>query len=106
MRFLKNDLLRAYYTPLDIIIANLPYVDRTWEVSPDTKAEPAIALFAPDQGLALIKDLLEQATLQLKPGGHILLESDPRQQHKIIKFAKSLGYKHLQTEGFVTLFTR
>ncbi|MDB5183941.1 MAG: putative Modification methylase, HemK family [Candidatus Saccharibacteria bacterium] len=104
--FLKNDLLRGYGTVVDIIIANLPYVDRAWDVSTDTQAEPSGALYAGDGGLALIKRLLEQATLQLRPGGHILLESDPRQQHKIIDFAKGLGFKHLQTEGFVTHFTR
>lgn len=106
VRTLKNDLLRAYGVPLDIIVANLPYVDHKWEVSPDTQAEPQNALFAADNGLALIKRLLEQATLQLKPGGHILLESDPRQQHKIIEFAKKLGFKHLRTDGYITSFSR
>lgn len=106
VHYLKNDLLRAYGLPIDIIIANLPYVDRQWDVSPDTQAEPQDALFASDGGLGLIKQLLEQASLQLKPGGHILLESDPRQQHKIIEFAKNLGFRHLRTEGFITVFTR
>jgi release factor glutamine methyltransferase len=106
IRYLKNDLLRAYGAPIDIIIANLPYVDRSWDVSPDTQAEPDNALFASDGGLTLIKQLLEQATLQLKPSGHILLESDPRQQLKVIEFAKSLGFRHLQTEGFITVFDR
>ncbi len=106
VRYLKNDLLRAFGQPIDIIVANLPYVDHTWDVSPDTQAEPQNALFASDNGLSLIKQLLGQATLQLKPGGHIVLESDPRQQHKIIEFAKSLGFKHLQTEGLITHFTR
>lgn len=106
VRLLKNDLLRGYHTPVDIIVANLPYVDRSWDVSADTHAEPDLALYAPDEGLSLIKQLLEQGTLLLKPHGHILLESDPRQQYKIIEFAKALGYKHVQTEGFVTVFTR
>jgi release factor glutamine methyltransferase len=106
VRYMKNDLLRAFGLPINIIIANLPYVDRTWDVSLDTQAEPQNALFADDGGLVLIKQLCEQATLQLKPGGHMLIESDPRQEHKIIEFAKSLGFKHLNTEGFITVFTR
>lgn len=106
VHFLKNDLLRGYHAPADIIIANLPYVDRAWDVSPDTHAEPDLALYAPDEGLSLIKRLLEQASLLLKPGTHILLESDPRQQHKIIEFAKTLGYRHLRTEGYMTVFAR
>jgi release factor glutamine methyltransferase len=104
--FLKNDLLRGYGLPLDIIIANLPYVDRHWKVSPDTFAEPQQALYADNGGLALIKQLLEQASLQLRLGGHILLESDPTQQSDITTIALSLGFKHLRTEGYITLFRR
>lgn len=104
--FLKNDLIRGYGLPIDIIIANLPYVDRSWTVSPDTNAEPRNALYADDGGLALIRELLEQASQQLRPGGHILLESDPKQQSDIVDIALSFGFKHLRTEGYITLFRR
>jgi len=104
--FLKNDLLRGYGLPIDIIIANLPYVSRDWEVSPDTFAEPQQALYADNGGLALIKQLLEQASVQLRAGGHIVLESDLKQQSDIVTAALSLGFTHLRTEGFVTLFRR
>lgn len=102
----KNDLLSSYGLPVDIIIANLPYVDRSWDISPDTQAEPAEALFAEKGGLSLIYRLLDQTVLLLRSGGYVLLESDPRQQDSIIDYAKSRNLKHCKTEGFITVFSR
>lgn len=100
----KNDLL-AGYGPTDVILANLPYVDRSWQVSPDTNAEPPEALYAANHGLSLIYRLLDQAYPLLYPGGYILIESDLRQQAGIIKYAKSLGFHHVTTQGLITLFS-
>ena len=55
---IKSNLLRAVPGKFDIIIANLPYVDRSWQRSPETNHEPALALFAKDEGLALIYQLI------------------------------------------------
>lgn len=101
----KNDLLRSFGIQVDILIANLPYVDKKWHVSPETHAEPSLALYADNQGLALIYKLLDQALLWLNSGGYVLLESDTRQIPNIINYAESLGYKHLATEELITLFT-
>jgi len=106
VQFVRSDLLRGYGAPVDIIVANLPYVDRHWEVSPDTQAEPDQALYANDHGLALIYELLDQAALLLRPGGSILLESDNRQQSKIIAYARHHGFKHSKTAGLITEFSR
>ncbi|USN96378.1 MAG: peptide chain release factor N(5)-glutamine methyltransferase [Candidatus Nomurabacteria bacterium] len=106
VRTLKNDLLGDFGMPIDIIIANLPYVDHGWEVSLDTQAEPPEALYAGNGGLTLIYRLLDQAALLLKPNGYILLESDPRQQDEIINHAKSLKLNHEYTENFITVFSR
>lgn len=73
-------LLRAHTAPYDYIIANLPYVDRTWsDTSPELAHEPDIALYAENHGLALICDLLPQAAALLHPQGVLLLEADPTQ---------------------------
>lgn len=103
---LRGDLLRGYDQTIDIIIANLPYVDRSWEVSPDVHAEPKEALYASDSGLALIRELLPQAATRLKSGGYLLLESDLRQHAAIISSAKENGFDLLQTKGLITLFVR
>jgi release factor glutamine methyltransferase len=106
VQFVQGDLLRGYGAPVDIIIANLPYVDRSWDVSPDTRAEPEQALYADDSGLALIRQLLDQAALLLRPGGSVLIESDDRQQGDIITMAHKRGLKHRKTSGLITQFSR
>lgn len=106
VHFVKANLLHGYATPIDIIVANLPYVDKKWDVSPETEAEPQDALFAPDNGLFLIRKLVIQAESLLKPDGHLVLESDRRQHNDIIADAKQHGFKHVHTEGLITHFTR
>lgn len=106
VQFIKADLLHGIPGPIDILIANLPYVDREWEVSLDAQAEPEEALYADDEGLALINKLIIQASTVLKSGAHMLLESDARQHESIIKTAEKNGFKHQRTEGLITWFTR
>ena len=106
VRTLQNDLLRAYGSPVDIILANLPYVDRAWDVSPETHAEPDLALYASDDGLALIRQLVNQAEQLLTPGGTIILESDERQQAAIIQLASKHGLHHQATRGLATQFIK
>lgn len=83
----KSDLLSYFQPPnshFDIILANLPYVDESWERSPETDHEPALALFADNHGLELINTLLDQAPGHMPSGGYILLEADPVQHAAII----------------------
>ncbi|HEX4662349.1 MAG TPA: peptide chain release factor N(5)-glutamine methyltransferase, partial [Candidatus Saccharimonadales bacterium] len=56
----ESNLLQSVGGPYDYIVANLPYVTRSWQRSPETNYEPAEALFASDDGLALIKKLMTQ----------------------------------------------
>lgn len=92
-----SDLLLGYpYSP-DIVVANLPYVDRSWDyLSPELANEPEEALFADDDGLAIIKRCIEQVASRTKPGALLLLEADPRQLDAIAHFAKSYGFKEVQ----------
>lgn len=106
VHFVKGNLLHGYATPIDIIVANLPYVDKKWDVSPETESEPQDALYAPDGGLFLINKLIVQAESLLKTDGHLILESDRRQHEAIIAFAKQHGLKHVRTEGLITHFVR
>lgn len=106
VKAVQNDLLRGYGTPVDIILANLPYVDRAWEVSPETHAEPDLALYAKDDGLALIRQLINQAEQLLVPNGVIILESDERQQAAIIQLAGEHGLRHQATDGLATQFIK
>lgn len=98
---LKSNLLSNYPFKADYILANLPYVDPDWQRSPETNHEPELALFAGDKGLALIKQLLVQASNRLQPAGFLLLEADPRQHDAIIKLAKNQGFKLATQRDFI-----
>lgn len=100
---IKSNLLRAVPGKFDIIIANLPYVDRSWQRSPETNHEPALALFAKDEGLALIYQLIDQLPVHLSPSALIFLEADPRQHGAIIAYAGSRQLQHKLTRGFIVV---
>lgn len=97
----------------DIMMANLPYVDRAWEwQSPEIEYEPAVALYAEKNGLELIYKLIrqirkkwiklfEEKTLHQK---YLILESDMSQHEKVIRYAKRYGFKHVLSEGLITCF--
>jgi release factor glutamine methyltransferase len=102
----RSDLLQSYPFVADYIVANLPYVDPEWERSPETNYEPALALFAADDGLALINKLLQQAPMHLKTGGYILLEADPRQHAAIIKSAKDHQFIFHEARDFIVVLRK
>jgi release factor glutamine methyltransferase len=103
---IRSDLLLSYPMTADYIIANLPYVDTEWERSPETNYEPALALFADDAGLALIKKLIAETPLHLKTGGYLFLEADPRQHAAIIAAAKAHGLSLVKIRDFIVLLQR
>jgi release factor glutamine methyltransferase len=106
VRFLHGDLLSTYPFEPHIIIANLPYVDTSWERSPETRHEPALALFAVNNGLALIYRLIIQAKNQLAPHGALILEADPRQHAAITARAEQYGFLTEKIDGFGIVLRR
>lgn len=99
--FYKDNLLGRSIDKYDIITANLPYVDPSWETSPETASEPSLALFADDNGLELIKRLIEQAPEHLVDGGYLILEADPRQHDAIVAYAMPYGLSDAKTRDFI-----
>lgn len=97
----QQSLLSGQIEPVDYIFANLPYVDRDWDVSPELRHEPAEALFAADNGLRLIETLIEQAPRHITAGGLLFLEADPRQHQAILDQAKDHGLHETETRGFI-----
>ncbi len=102
--FYKGDLLRGYSSKIDIIVSNPPYVDKSWAVSPEAHTEPELALYASNNGLAIINTLLAQAAQLLKPHGSFLLEADERQHAAIIQQAHRQGLQHVTSRGLVMRF--
>ncbi len=103
---LRSDLLSSAPFVYDYIIANLPYVDREWERSPETNQEPEIALFADDNGVALIYKLLDQTSSRLSTRGVLFVEADPYQHERIITYATKNGLSHIETVDYIIVLRK
>ena len=87
-----GDLLDAGPEPVDLIVANLPYIptDRIPTLQPEVQQEPVLALDGGPDGLDLVRRLLIQAEDKLNSHGIILLEIDPDQ----IPVVQELALQH------------
>ena len=103
---IRSDLLASTPHYYDVILANLPYVDRSWQRSPETNYEPEIALFADSNGVALIQKLIAQAVPRLRSNGLLILEADPYQHARIITFALAGGLEHIATNEYGVAFRK
>jgi release factor glutamine methyltransferase len=98
VKFASSNLLNSLPRNFDIVVANLPYVDINWQVSTETHHEPKLALYANNSGLELIEKLIDQVSSE-----YLILESDTRQQDKIIKYANTKSYHLIKKSDFVML---
>lgn len=104
VHFLRSDLMKNIEGNFDLIVANLPYVDKKWQWL-DLKSlsfEPGLALYAEDAGLKLIYELFDQVKMRCKK---IMLEADPCQHKAIKNHAKTLGFQHDLTDGYILQFS-
>jgi release factor glutamine methyltransferase len=78
VRFLEGDLLQPVAGEVfDFVVSNPPYVPERDRATLDAEVrgyEPAQALFAGDDGLAVYRRLIPEAFAVLKAGGLLLLE--------------------------------
>ena len=93
VRLVQADLVRPLVLSADLVISNPPYVATgEWDVLPESirRHEPALALLGGDDGLAVIRRLLESASRILRPGGGLLVEIGAGQGRAATKLARSL----------------
>jgi release factor glutamine methyltransferase len=100
LRFLEGDLLTPVaQEQFDIVVSNPPYVPTT---DRDTLAvevrdhEPAIALFAGDDGLDLYHRLIPQAFACIVPGGFLALEIGYGQSPAIAELLSASGFQQIE----------
>jgi release factor glutamine methyltransferase len=103
VHFLQANLL-AGLKPAEaftLLVANLPYVPRAeWERLPrEIKAfEPPGALLGGEDGLDLIRPLIQQAQQYVKGGGWVLLEVGDQQAPQVAALVKETGaYDRIET---------
>jgi release factor glutamine methyltransferase len=78
VEFVEGSLLEWLDEPVDLILANLPYL-RPDQAHDGIAYEPSVALFSGDDGFELNRKLLEQAPSLLKTPGSLIMELDPDQ---------------------------
>jgi release factor glutamine methyltransferase len=71
----RGDLLEQVPSPLDAVVANLPYLSKSWW-DPRYAAEPPDAVYAPGDGLDPLRRLLAECEEKLASGGVLLVQFD------------------------------
>jgi release factor glutamine methyltransferase len=95
VHLLRGDLLDAIAGPVSLIVSNPPYVarqDATLLQPEVTRYEPDDALFAADEGLAVLRNLCEAAASRLAPGGLLVVEFGAGQEHAFRGLAETRGW--------------
>ncbi len=108
VNFFKSDLLENVSTLPTIITANLPYVNPDWDwLGQEIKHEPALALYADDNGLALIKKLINQIVTKKSDNKtrYLILEADISQHDDIIAYTKAHEFNLIKQQNYILAFT-
>ncbi|WP_043582638.1 peptide chain release factor N(5)-glutamine methyltransferase [Geminisphaera colitermitum] len=79
----------------DLIVSNPPYLTDAEAAAAEPEVrlhDPRSALVAPDDGLADLRTLIDQARARLVPGGLLALETGPTQHPALRALATACGY--------------
>ena len=101
----KRDLLSRPAGHYDVVLANLPYLLSTEELHPSVLKEPKIALLGGPDGLDLYRRMFEQLSKLPDKPRFILTESLPPQHAKLNHTATQAGYKLLQSQDLIQVFS-
>ena len=88
--FIHGSLLDQIDGPIDLVLANLPYLTPAQtDENPDLAMEPRSALVSGADGLDLIRELLVDLSRVLSPVGAAILELDPSQAETVAALARA-----------------
>jgi len=106
VHFFHSNLLSNVKDKYDLIIANLPYVDDSWNIDLNALSyEPSSALFAKCEGLDLIYKLLDEVDKIANQNALLYLESDETQIPKIIEYTKNKkSIRFIKADGLISIF--
>lgn len=100
VNFAEVDALKpwpAQRESLDIVVSNPPYICESEKVHMESNVldyEPAHALFVPDENpLLFYKQISQEASLALKPGGRLYFEINRRYGSETAAMLKGMGYE-------------
>ncbi len=89
-----GDLLDPLPGQFDLVCANLPYIAPGADLPAEVTAQPAGALYAAQDGAAIVLRLLEAAPARLNPGGRLLVEVSPEIASSITDAARRAFDNH------------
>jgi release factor glutamine methyltransferase len=92
----RSDLVAEVAPDCLGIVANLPYVNPVADVDPEVRFEPPHAVFAPEEGLGLIRRLVGEAPAKLVPGGVLGLEIGVGQAETVTDWLAAAGFHPLR----------
>ncbi|MCB0309300.1 MAG: peptide chain release factor N(5)-glutamine methyltransferase [Bdellovibrionales bacterium] len=98
IEFIESDLLHSVESQFDVIVSNLPYIPSQdiLKLTDDIQQfEPHLALDGGDQGLDLIRSLIEQAYDSLSSHGILALEFGDGQFSKVQKLMEEYAFKDI-----------
>jgi release factor glutamine methyltransferase len=100
LRFLDGDLLAPVYAEkFEFVVSNPPYVSTTDRATLSVEVrdyEPALALFAGDDGLEVFRRLIPAAFALLVPGGYLALEIGCGQSPAITELLAHSGFEQIE----------
>ncbi|WP_025273858.1 peptide chain release factor N(5)-glutamine methyltransferase [Haloglycomyces albus] len=87
---------------VDVVVSNPPYVPADIDVAPEVHWDPDHAVFAEDNGLAVISELVERARTWLRPQGHLGFEHDETHADEVRARLRWAGYRDIETHTDLT----
>ena len=97
IHLLQGDMLDPLPEPVDLILANLPYVKKAELPRSSAKFEPLLALNGGPDGLQKIRQLCRQVNDKLNPTGYLLLEIGQGQGRAVTSLLRNL-FPHARIE--------
>lgn len=88
---------------VDVVVSNPPYIGYAEAASLPVDVrdhEPEVALFAPEDGLSVVRRLAQEAPVWLRPSGHLVLEIAPHQANAVAELLSD--YRDVRMEKDLT----
>ncbi len=109
IKFYQGDLLSpalsTIYRLPTTILANLPYVPNDWQINQAARMEPKVAIFGGKDGLDLYRRLFSQIEELAGRPQFVFTESLPPQHGKLRKIGEQAGYRLIDTQDFIQVFS-
>lgn len=95
--FVESDLLGNLSAPVDVIVANLPYISsgEIAALSREVRHDPVLALDGGGDGLDLIRRLAADVPRILKPGGLLALEIGHDQSGAVCRLLQAHNFRDI-----------